>query len=301
MRIAPFLLRSLPLALLLCGSNPAHAQVTIDLRALQPLGGAARPAGAPAPTPRPAPRPVPRAPEPARPLPLPPTPPGEAAAPAAETSATTATPKPAPAPTQAAPTQAAPTQAAPAAPAATATAAPTPAAPKRAAPTPPGTPPGAPAALPTMDAAAPALPQISPVAPPPPLAGAAPPPPPVSKSAGGGTEAQGTGMRVTFATGATDISPTTDSALQALAQKAKASGAHVNVTAYAAGVPQDPSTPRRLSLSRALAVRAALLAGGLDSAQIYVRALGAPPATDKAPPDRVDVDVEQPAGGRSTP
>lgn len=281
MRIAPFLLRSLPLALLVSGSPVAHAQVTIDLRALQALGGAA-PAPAEAPARRPAPRPVQRTPEPARPLPLPPTPPGEAAAPAAETTAATAAPQPAPTP------------AAPASPAATAAA--------TAAPKPAGaTPPAAPAALPAMDAAAPALPQISPVAPPPPPAGAAPPPPPVSKSAGGGTEAQGTGMRVTFATGATDISPATDSALQALAQKAKAAGAHVNVTAYAAGVPQDPSTPRRLSLSRALAVRSALLAGGLDSSQIYVRALGAPPATDKAPPDRVDVDVEQPAGGRSTP
>ena len=36
-----------------------------------------------------------------------------------------------------------------------------------------------------------------------------------------------------------------------------------NVVAYAAGTPEDPSTARRLSLSRALAVRSALIADGV--------------------------------------
>ena len=42
-----------------------------------------------------------------------------------------------------------------------------------------------------------------------------------------------------------------------------------NVMAYAAGTPEDPSTPRRLSLSRALAVRRVLMADGVASARIY--------------------------------
>jgi len=59
--------------------------------------------------------------------------------------------------------------------------------------------------------------------------------------------------------------------------------------AYAAGRPEDPSTARRLSLSRALAVRAALMADGISSNRIYVRALGAQ-ASD-GPADRVDISV----------
>ena len=59
--------------------------------------------------------------------------------------------------------------------------------------------------------------------------------------------------------------------------------------AYAAGTPEDPSTARRLSLSRALAVRSALMADGVTSSRIYVRALGAT-GGDEAP-DRVDLAV----------
>ena len=59
--------------------------------------------------------------------------------------------------------------------------------------------------------------------------------------------------------------------------------------AYAAGTPEDPSTARRLSLSRALAVRSALMADGVTSSRIYVRALGATGGDE--PPDRVDLAV----------
>ena len=63
----------------------------------------------------------------------------------------------------------------------------------------------------------------------------------------------------------------------------------VSVLAYAAGKPDDPSTARRLSLSRGLAVRSVLLASGIPSAQIYVRALGSTPSN--GPADRVELTV----------
>lgn len=64
------------------------------------------------------------------------------------------------------------------------------------------------------------------------------------------------------------------------------------VSAFAAGTPDDPSTPRRLSLSRALAVRGILLGEGIASARILVRSLGAStPAIAAGPPDRVDVTI----------
>jgi hypothetical protein len=62
-----------------------------------------------------------------------------------------------------------------------------------------------------------------------------------------------------------------------------------NVVAYAAGIADDPSVARRVSLSRGLSVRAALMADGVPSTRIYVRALGA--SGGDAPPDRVDLTV----------
>jgi outer membrane protein OmpA-like peptidoglycan-associated protein len=62
-----------------------------------------------------------------------------------------------------------------------------------------------------------------------------------------------------------------------------------NVVAYAAATPEDPSTARRLSLSRALSVRTALIADGVPSSRIYVRALGG--QGGDGPPDRADVSV----------
>ena len=63
----------------------------------------------------------------------------------------------------------------------------------------------------------------------------------------------------------------------------------MNVVAYAAGKPDDPSTARRVSLSRGMAVRSVLLDSGVPSAQIYVRALGA--TASDGPADRVELVV----------
>ncbi len=115
-----------------------------------------------------------------------------------------------------------------------------------------------------------------------------PPPPPISATAGGGVEPITDGIRVLFTPTRTDLTPETEASIRAYAEHQPVTpGTSYNVTAYAPGQPEDLSTPRRLSLSRALAVRSVLMASGIPSAQIYVRALG--PATAGGPADRVDV------------
>jgi len=111
--------------------------------------------------------------------------------------------------------------------------------------------------------------------------------PVVADAVGQATKIPG-GLRVTFGSGKADLNPDTDAALLAFARAMVADpSATVNIYAYAAGTPDDPSTPRRLSLSRALAARAILINQGIDSTRIYPRALGATPSD--GPPDRVDV------------
>lgn len=102
------------------------------------------------------------------------------------------------------------------------------------------------------------------------------------------------GVRVTFGAGKSDLNPATADALRDLARKVRADpNVDLNLYSYAAGQPDDPSTPRRLSLSRALAVRAVLMSEGVASTRLYPRALGATAAG--GPPDRVDVSSGPPA------
>jgi len=230
------------LTLLLCAADPAFAQVTVDLHALDVLPGS-RPATREPPARRVAPRPAVRPQAAAKPS-KPPTP--------------EASPTPAPA----------------------ATANVTP--PASAPPQPPAA--NLPTAAPPTIALAPIVPPTAAPAPP-------PPPPPISDSATSAATATGVGsLRVTFGAGETDLSPASATAIHALVQKAPSGDTtSFNVVAYAAGTADDPSTARRLSLTRALAVRSALIADGVSSARIYVRALGA--ASGDEPPDRVDVAV----------
>ncbi|PPQ35389.1 hypothetical protein CCS01_07595 [Rhodopila globiformis] len=98
-------------------------------------------------------------------------------------------------------------------------------------------------------------------------------------------------MRLTFASGQSDLSPESVAAIKQLTASVPSSDATTfNVDAYAPGTPDDPSTARRLSLSRAMAVRSALIADGVPSARIFVRALGA--KFGDGPADRADVSVE---------
>jgi outer membrane protein OmpA-like peptidoglycan-associated protein len=251
----------LPMCLALAPVGMARAQVTVDLHALDaPPGTGSNPPQAPAPSHKPVPhRAVPHH----------------------------ATAKPAPKST--APQEATKPEAKPPA-AATATAPPAPAK-----PIPPAaaTPPAPPAAV--VGTAPPPAPVIPP--PPAPDAPMAPEAPPtISTTAKTIVEPlpkkEGDGVRLDFASGETDLTQGTADAVKALVAAApKADSTTFNVMAYATGVPEDPSTARRLSLSRALSVRSALIAYGVPSTHIYVRAMGAPTGTQttEGPADRVDV------------
>ncbi len=149
--------------------------------------------------------------------------------------------------------------------------------------------PGAPPAVPAAPPAAAVLPPAV-VAPPRPT----PPPPPVPVIAGATgavSEIKG-GVRITFGAGVSDLNPATEQAIRSFADGVKADpGKDLNLYAFAAGVPDDPSTPRRLALARALAVRAILISQGIVSTRIYPRALGAgaSPLGGEGPSDRVDL------------
>jgi outer membrane protein OmpA-like peptidoglycan-associated protein len=150
---------------------------------------------------------------------------------------------------------------------------------------------------PVVPEAPPPVATLAPLEPPPPPHPAPPAQPvPVVAGAPGDVQSIRNGVRVTFGPDSADFNPQTDAALQELAQRAAARpDATVTVTAYAAGPPDDPSTPRRLSLSRALAARQVLLQKGVGSTHIYVRALGA--NAGEGPADRVDVTLNLPAAG----
>lgn len=97
-------------------------------------------------------------------------------------------------------------------------------------------------------------------------------------------------VRLIFNGGATALSPADEAAIQALAHAIPTPTiSSVSVVSYAAGKPNDPSTARRVSLSRGMAVRSVLMANGVPSSQIYIRALGA--AAPDEPADRVELTV----------
>jgi len=63
---------------------------------------------------------------------------------------------------------------------------------------------------------------------------------------------------------------------------------HVQLVAYASGLPDQASQARRISLSRAISVRSYLMEQGIKSSRIDVRALGNR-ADAGGPTDRVDI------------
>jgi len=150
---------------------------------------------------------------------------------------------------------------------------------------PPAAAPAAPPALPQTE---PQTATLAPIVPPP--ATVPPPPPPVSDQAATTATATHAGLRLNFAPGQSELSPDSSASLKQLATATPTGDTTTfNVLAYAPGAPDDPSTARRVSLARAMAVRGALVADGVASARIFVRALGA--QYGAGPPDRVDIDV----------
>jgi outer membrane protein OmpA-like peptidoglycan-associated protein len=147
-------------------------------------------------------------------------------------------------------------------------------------------------------------PTPEPVAPPPPAATAtvalAPPEPvaePVATPAPAPTVAAlspktaapaGQPLSIPFAGGSAELPDGAESDLQAVAKQLAANDAlRAQVKAYAEGSTGSASSARRLSLSRALAVRFVLIELGVRSTRIDVRALG--DRDEGGAPDRVDV------------
>jgi len=119
-----------------------------------------------------------------------------------------------------------------------------------------------------------------------------PPAVPVVADAPGEASPVPGGVRATFGADRSDLNPVTEAAIRSFARPLRTSEQAVNVLAYAAGNADDPSTPRRLSLARALAARAVLINEGISSTRIWVRALG--PVASAGPADRVDVSTDAP-------
>lgn len=148
----------------------------------------------------------------------------------------------------------------------------------------------APAAIPRPPAvpvAPPAIAAIPPAVAVPTQRPAEPPPIPVAADAPGAATPMPGGLRATFGTDRSDLNAVTEGAIRAFARPLRGTEQAINVLAYATGHIDDPSTPRRLSLARALAARAVLINEGIVSTRIYVRALG--PTASDGPPDRVDL------------
>jgi outer membrane protein OmpA-like peptidoglycan-associated protein len=92
---------------------------------------------------------------------------------------------------------------------------------------------------------------------------------------------------VTFGGSDSDLNPSSVASIKQYTTAGSTGDTTYNVLAYAAGSPSDPSAARRLSLARALSVRSALMADGVASSHIFVRALGSSAGT--GPADRVDI------------
>ncbi len=135
-----------------------------------------------------------------------------------------------------------------------------------------------------------------------------PPPPPVAvvQTARGSATPIAGGVRIGFGAGSADVNPVTMQALHDFAARMKADPAvRADIDATSGGSADDPSTPRRLALSRGLAARAVLINDGIASTRIYVRVMGtAPTGSGAGPdasvsPDRVDM-VLSPIPGSDT-
>lgn len=95
-------------------------------------------------------------------------------------------------------------------------------------------------------------------------------------------------IRIVFPTDSAEIPDPVKAQLDALAQKmAGDESMRLQLLAYASGTPETASRARRMSLSRALAVRSYMIKAGVRSTRMDVRALGN--NVQGEPADRVDI------------
>jgi outer membrane protein OmpA-like peptidoglycan-associated protein len=98
-------------------------------------------------------------------------------------------------------------------------------------------------------------------------------------------------MSVLFSQAETDVPLSAQEDLRKLAQKLVAKeDLGVRVVAYASGPEEQKSLARRVSLSRALAVRAFLIDLGVDNLRINVQAMGNDIPSGE--PERADIFIE---------
>lgn len=100
------------------------------------------------------------------------------------------------------------------------------------------------------------------------------------------------GLRIEFAQSQTGLSPSVENNLQGLVEQLKEEEDKVLIIrSYAGGEKEQASLARRVSLSRAVAVRSYLLENDIDSSRINVRAMGN--AYKEPPADRVDIFIDE--------
>ncbi|MGO4728489.1 MULTISPECIES: OmpA family protein [unclassified Inquilinus] len=101
----------------------------------------------------------------------------------------------------------------------------------------------------------------------------------------------GNGFRIRFAPGVEEMDTTAGDMLSGLSERLVADAtSQIEIRAYAGPKP-DPAGSRRVSLSRALNIRAFLIDRGIDNKRIAIRALGNTSPPDQ-PADRVDLRIQ---------
>jgi outer membrane protein OmpA-like peptidoglycan-associated protein len=99
---------------------------------------------------------------------------------------------------------------------------------------------------------------------------------------------EGQALRIAFDVDSANLPEAAEADLKALATRlVKEENLRVQLLAYASSTEQGASQARRLSLSRALAVRSYLIEQGVRSTRMDVRALG--DKSEETPADRVDL------------
>jgi outer membrane protein OmpA-like peptidoglycan-associated protein len=97
-------------------------------------------------------------------------------------------------------------------------------------------------------------------------------------------------LQIPFPAGETELAKSAQEQLEGLAKDLRSSETlRVQLLAYAGDEGASPSKARRISLSRALAVRSYLIESGIKTSRIDVRALGNKSTSGSS--DRVDVKV----------